>query len=305
MKKAYIEKNFKPDTLKLIRSVDEILAEYQAQDFVLTLRQVHYQLVSRDITPNTQKDYDRLSRVVTDARRAGLLDWNAIIDRTRNLVSNSHWRTPADIMRSAFHSYREDLWKDQEFRPFVMIEKDALIGVIEKVCSTLDIPYLSCRGYMSDAEIYAQAQRCLSVKRFKQKPVILHLGDHDPSGIDMTRDITDRFKMFMGSIEVRRLALNINQVEEYNPPPNFAKETDSRYQGYFDLYGGDSWELDALKPTVIAELIQDAIEDLRDEDLWNAAVECQEESRKRLEFASDNWLEVESMIDGRMDQKDE
>jgi hypothetical protein len=156
---------------------------------------------------------------------------------------------------------------------------------------------------MSDAEIYAQAQRCLRVKHRLQTPVILHLGDHDPSGIDMTRDITDRFKMFMGGIEIERLALNFNQVEQYNPPPNFAKETDSRYQGYFDLYGGESWELDALRPTVIAELIRTAVENLRDDDLWDAAVKEQEESRKRLEYASENWHRVESMLDDLMQEE--
>lgn len=102
-----------------------------------------------------------------------------------------------------------------------------------------------------------------------QIPVIFHLGDHDPSGKDMTRDIIDRMELFMGGVKLERLALKMDQVERNNPPPNPAKITDSRSTGYIAQFGNESWELDALEPAVIGGLIRDAITALIDDEKWN------------------------------------
>ena len=166
-----------------------------------------------------------------DGRLAGLIDWNRIVDRTRNLEGNSHWGNPGEIMRSAAHSFRLDKWANQPYRVECWIEKDALRGVIAGVCNELDIPHFSCRGYTSISEMWVAARRLQHWIARGQTPVILHLGDHDPSGVDMTRDIFDRLQTFMGGAEVKRLALNWDQVEMYNPPPNPAKLTDSRANG--------------------------------------------------------------------------
>jgi len=159
------------------------------------------------------------------------------------------------------------MWANQERRCEVWIEKEALAGVIEGVCRELDCPYFACRGYVSQSEQWRAGVRF----RGDQPTVIIHLGDHDPSGIDMTRDNADRLAMFAGAhkTEVRRIALNADQVEQYEPPPNPAKETDSRFQEYERLYGDQSWELDALEPATIADLIRSEVESIRDPDLWD------------------------------------
>jgi DNA repair exonuclease SbcCD nuclease subunit len=77
----------------------------------------------------------------------------------------------------------------------------------------------------------------------------------------MTRDIRDRLELFASGhlgwtdanrISVERIALNWDQVEQYSPPPNPAKLTDSRGAGYVACTATSSWELDALEPTVLA-----------------------------------------------------
>lgn len=288
---------FKNGTLDLIAKANSIIAEYQQQGFDLTLRQLYYQLVSRDIIPNKVTEYKRLGSIINDARLAGLIDWNAIIDRTRNLRGVSHWTTPDSIIGSAAYSYRIDKWEDQDFRPEVWIEKDALVGVIAGICEELDISYFSCRGYTSQSEMWVAAQRLLKWKKMGQRPLILHLGDHDPSGKDMTRDILDRLELFTGmAIKVDRLALNWDQIEQYNPPPNPAKETDSRFEAYVAEFGNESWELDALEPTVIAALIRQAVEGIRDEDAWARAVERETAERNQLEQAAKNWGKVENFL---------
>jgi hypothetical protein len=289
----YEDKTFRSGTLALIGIVNQIVEEYSEQGYDLTLRQVYYQCVSRDIIPNNEKSYDKLGRIVGDARMAGLVDWKAIVDRTRNLRGNGHWGAPTDIMLSAAESFAVDKWSreyGQDFRPEVWVEKDALVGVVGRVCEELDVSYFSCRGYTSLSEMWAASQRLLNYRKGGQTPFIIHLGDHDPSGIDMSRDITDRLEIFTKrSLEFKRIALNSDQVEQYNPPPNPAKLSDSRATGYIARFGYESWELDALNPTVIADLIRGAVLYCRNDKAWEQAVKYEKGQIKELKAAAKYW----------------
>jgi hypothetical protein len=181
------------------------------------------------------------------------------------------------------------------------IEKDALLGVIEAICARWRAPYFACRGNNSETLQYQAG------KRFERHisdgliPIVLHLGDHDPNGLDMTRDNRDRLAEYSRrDVEVRRLALNMNQVERYAPPPNYAKDTDSRYAAYVRDYGtSECWELDGLNPTVIADLIGQEIEALVDPDKWDAAIAEEADNRATLEQVSTNWAKVEEFLRGR------
>lgn len=270
MKISYVPKKFGTKALDTIQTANEIIEEYQAAGYTLTVRQLYYQFVSRDKLANKQENYKKLADTISDARLAGMIDWEAIEDRTRNLRSLGHWGAPSDIIQACADQYKIDIWKNQKNYCEVWIEKDALVGVIEGPCEKYRVPYFACRGYSSQSEQWRAGMRSKSIIRSGRKPVILHLGDHDPSGIDMTRDNRDRISMFAGrDVTVTRLALNMTQVEQYNPPPNPAKSTDSRFEGYVSKYGDESWELDALDPKVIGDLIEDNITDLIDQAQWD------------------------------------
>ena len=292
-KRCYVPKKFSPANAAVIDKANEIVEEYAAQGFILTLRQLYYQFVARGLLPNHQRSYKRLGAIVNDGRLAGLIDWKYITDRTRNMRHNSHWTKPGDIIESAAESYQLDKWIGQSHHVEVWIEKDALIGVIEGVCSRLDVPFFSCRGYTSQSEMWGAGQRLARAHRQHKTPIVIHLGDHDPSGVDMTRDVQDRLELLAGcDIHVDRIALNMDQVEQYNPPPNPAKITDSRANGYIAKHGEDSWELDALEPAVMVDLIEKTIRSYMDEDLWQAVHERQEDEREQLTTASEKWDEL-------------
>lgn len=284
---CYVKRRFSAASMGMIDKANEIIAEYEAQGFALTLRQIYYQFVARDLIPNNVKSYKNLGSVVNDARLAGLIDWEHITDRTRSLKKRSHWENPADIIDAVARSYHIDMWANQKYRPEVWIEKDALVGVIEGVCQDLDVPYFSCRGYTSQSEMWVGAQRIATWRKSLQTPVIFHFGDHDPSGKDMTRDIVDRLELFMGGVKLERLALNMNQVEQYRPPPNPAKTTDSRSSAYIAEFGNESWELDALEPRVITELIRKNVEALKDKRKWALLAKCS----KRWDEIAENLKE--------------
>ena len=147
MKEAFVERRFGQAALDLIEKANEILAEYAAQNYTLTLRQLYYQFVSRDIIPNNLRSYKNLGSVLNDARLAGKVDWDMIEDRGRELVTPSHWDGPADILDSAARSFRMDKWEGQPNRVLVMAEKDAVSGILEPECKKLDVQFMANRGY--------------------------------------------------------------------------------------------------------------------------------------------------------------
>lgn len=168
------------------------------------------------------------------------MDWDAIEDRTREFLTNPHWDAGSSILRSAAQSYGQDMWANQETRVFVVIEKEALIGVLTGTCRKWDVPILAARGY--------------------------------PSGIDMTRDLIERLSLFtrheMDDSDLDRIALTMDQIDEIKPPENPAKTTDSRFAAYRRQYGTSSWELDALSPQYLNDLLEGHIEDNVDPDAW-------------------------------------
>lgn len=287
---AYIKKRFNRNSLAVIKIANEIIKDYQSQGFVITLRQLYYQFVAHHDYPNNLKSYKRLGSIINDARLAGLIGWLGMEDRTRQVWSVPHWGSPQEIVEGCVQQFRIDKWEGQTYRPEVWIEKEALAGVVEGVCGELDIPFLSCRGYTSQSEMWKSAMRLRKLFADDQVPYILHFGDHDPSGIDMTRDIQDRLKLFIGlSVEFKRVALNMYQVEEHKLPPNPAKQTDSRYSSYVAEYGEDSYELDALAPSVITYYIRSLVIAVRDEKKWAEKVREENEHRRWLQKVSELW----------------
>lgn len=284
---CYKSKRFSKKSQALITIAREFIDEYMQQGFNLTLRQLYYRFVSRDIIPNTERSYKSLGSVISDARMAGLLDWNAIVDRQRVKKGQQHWNSPSEILDAAASSYRIDKWDNQPIRVECWVEKEALIDVIARAAFPLDVDHFSCKGYVSQSAMWRAAQRLIDYEMLNQRTVILHLGDHDPSGIDMTRDIQDRLSLFGSSVTVIRIALQMSQIEELNPPPNPAKVTDARARSYIETYGDSSWELDALEPKYLVRLITEKIIELRDNQKWEEAEKIELEERALIKSASE------------------
>jgi len=303
---AYIEKNFRQSSLDIIEFANRIIEDYARQGLALTLRQLYYRFVAAAMIPNTPTSYSRLGSIINDARLAGMLDWEAIEDRTRELQKNPHWETPADIVEVCARTFAVDKWKDQPYRCECWVEKQALEAVIGQAADAWDCPYFACKGYTSQSEMWRAARRFEGYRRQGQKPVIIHLGDHDPSGIDMTRDIDDRNNELFGvSVKIDRIALNMDQIRKYDPPPNPAKVTDSRFEQYRAEYGEDSWELDALEPATLNRLIQNRIRHYLDLDLYNQRAELEARGRRLLREVSDRWEEVVRDFGEDVDEEDD
>lgn len=282
----------------MILKINKILTEYEGQGFRLSLRQLYYQLVSRDFIPNNQRSYKNLGNLVSNARQAGLVDWSMIEDRNRETSTPPHWDSPADIVEAAARSFRIDKWENQPYHIEVMVEKDALSGVLGPVCSQLDISITANKGYSSSSTMYEIGKRLQYECAHEGKMIcILYLGDHDPSGIDMTRDVKDRLLMYsklqddfdLDHFEIERLALNWDQIEQWSPPENPAKETDARFAAYLDEFGPSSWELDAVEPATLADLVRQAVLSRMDHKEWDKAVTKEKKGRLELRGFADQY----------------
>lgn len=296
MKETFVEKTFGANAEDLLAKVQVVLARYASQGYDLSLRQLYYQLVAADLLPqiwadpatgstNNERAYKNLGNLVSDARLAGLIDWDAIKDRGREMIQNPHWKNPRYFLESVIPQFAIRKWDDQPSYVEVMVEKQALEGVLEPVCDELDIPFTANKGYSSSSAMYECG------KRFEEKLgdgkvcYIIYLGDHDPSGIDMTRDVEDRINMFANvrkDVAAQRVALNMDQVRRLRPPENPAKITDSRAASYIEKFGRSSWELDAIEPSALATLVRNAVFAIRDEELWDAAVKREDAMKADL-----------------------
>lgn len=287
---SYVEWKPSGSSLEIIDQAVEILEEYAADGYDLSLRQLYYQFVSRDLLSNTQKSYARLGDIISKARDAGLIDWDHISDRGRSLYGYNHYSSGEEFLRTVANQFHLDLWEGQPVKCQVWVEKDALSGVVARAANAFDVPYFPNKGYVSASSIWEVSQGILEDPC--EEWVVLHLGDHDPSGIDMSRDIQERLDRYTSPyrewhqekiVTVKRIALNMDQVEEYGPPPNPAKTTDSRFEFYLQQFGDESWELDALEPSVIVELIKREIRTLmHDEALFLSRLGQQEKTRRAL-----------------------
>jgi hypothetical protein len=294
---CYVPKKFTKGHFNTIKRANSIIEQYYAQiGGGLTLRQLYYQFVSRGYIPNNMKEYKRLGTIIADARLAGRIDWERIEDRTRGLDRLKHYGAPQEAVAELAEIYHTDLWYNQKYRPEVWIEKDALTGVISRVCEENDVPYFSCRGYTSLSEMWRASMRLQRWIEGGQQPYIIHFGDHDPSGIDMSRDIVDRLsKTFLAGLQFERVALNMDQIQEYSPPPNPAKVRDSRYKAYVAEYGDESWELDALDPGKFRELIEAQLTKLREPKQWKKDNARREQLKDELRAVAVGWDEVKDV----------
>lgn len=284
MKMCYKERRFKDTSIAIIDEANEILEDLSAQGFTLTVRQLYYRLVTRNTIANNEKSYQNLISVINDARLAGLIDWQHLEDRTRHLRELEHFIDGRDALRRLASWYHIDMWERQYNRPEVWIEKDALVGVIADVCQENDVPYFSCRGFASASELWRAGRRMAHWIEQDQRPLILYFGDHDPSGIDMSRDVQARLELFIESpaFDFKRVALTMTQIKRLGAPPQPAKMTDARAKRYVAQYGNQSWELDALDPRDFRQLIQDELDHIRDQDQWDRDEAAKLDVKERL-----------------------
>jgi hypothetical protein len=320
MSREFFER-YKPkdETVVLLEHIIKIIDDYAGQGLTLTLRQLYYQLVSKDLIRNEEKQYKRVGEIVSRARRGGWLDWDALEDRVRRPNSPPEYKDLDELINAALNSYRLPRLNGQESYVELWVEKDALAGVLYPIANRYHITLMVNRGYSSTSAMKDAGERLRSVckEMSVDKAYVLYLGDLDPSGEDMVRDVGERLHEYVNSgwlftyaevdgkpktvaekeydrnkrldphidVMVRKLALTMDQVEEHEPPPNPAKKTDSRFAKFQEEHGDESWEVDALPPSVLRDIIENELDELIDQEKVDE-IKAQEEKDKKLLVAA-------------------
>jgi hypothetical protein len=293
-----------------VRRTNAIILDYAGQDLLpLTLRQIHYQMVVRHKDyPNMKTSYDHLNIDLVQARMSGLVPWNAIDDPTRGVHELTSWDSVRERLAASAAGYHISRWKNQEQWPMVLVEKDAALGVIARACEDFDVPYASLKGYGSVSALRNQvAAHCLRVLDQGKKPVIIHLSDHDASGWDMPRNLVDYLDLLVGQkVDVRHIALTLDQITtgygDGKPlPPDPVKDKDPRSKKYIEhlaergLEPG-AWEMDALPPKTLHELIVNEIESCRDEHLWKVIEDTEREEKQAIREVAERWTDPRANV---------
>jgi hypothetical protein len=285
MKEQFRKITFREKGLDTIKTCNEVIDEYQGVGLRLTLRQLYYQLVTKNIITNEEKSYKALSSLISDARLGGLVDWEAIEDRVRQPKLQSEFNNLSDLIEAAVQSYRLPRWEGQYYYAELWVEKDALAGVLSPLAREFHVTLMVNRGYSSQSAMYESARRFLD---HGGQPILFYLGDHDPSGEDMVRDIRERLVMFgVEGIEVNKIALTMDQIKKYNPPPNPAKISDPRATAYIAKHGNSSWEVDALPPTTLNSLIRKSFRDIIDQDKMDSIISTEQTDIDKLRSLTD------------------
>ena len=242
-------------SLELLTQVQKIISSY---DFALTLRQIYYQLVARQIIPNEQRYYKKLSRLCVAGRDEGILPEEGFADRLREVDKLSSWTDLNEFMQTVKRSYRKDKWQNQDNYIEIWTEKDALRSVLTEITYQYDIALMVTRGQLSRTEVYRTAGRYKA--QSDKKCHLYYCGDFDPSGLSIYDSIKKRIMDFGVFINFERIALTQEQIEKYQLPSDPAKQSDPNYNKFVSIYGSDMVvELDSLPPDVLRKIIEDCI----------------------------------------------
>lgn len=289
MKEAFIEHKFEADSQEIVTKANGVIEGYLRQGYRLSLRQLYYQFVTRNWIVNTERSYKRLGSIINNGRLAGVIDWDAIEDRIRVPKVPNEFHNLKHLVETALAAYRLPRWDGQDNYVELWVEKDALAGVLEPLARDYHVTLMVNKGYSSQSAMYEAARRFADQEGDRH---LLYLGDHDPSGEDMVRDVRDRLERFGVDVTVTKVALTMDQVREFALPPNPAKKKDSRASGYIAIHGAQSWEVDALPPDVLHTLVRESIEALLDADLMDAQKQREQKDKSKLLAAASRIVRV-------------
>lgn len=273
-----------PHTQAIFETASEVLNEYQRDGLKPTLRQLYYQLVAKNIIKNTPQAYQSLMKMTIRAREGNEWSLDALDDRSRIYNELLSYESHKDALKQLESSFKLNPRDFLKWKTIVLYEKEALTNLVELVCDEYRVDFMATRGFLSLSKV-AEIKKKLYFTDEDNYPVILYMGDHDPSGMEIFEDLRRRFG---GYGELKRIALNMDQIQKYNLPPNPAKMSDNCSQKYVERFGKSSWELDALGRGETQSLLRKEIESHIDREGLDKMLEQEKEQADELKEMIEN-----------------
>jgi hypothetical protein len=275
-------------TVKLIETMFKIAEEMKP----ITGRGIGYKLFAAGLIPSmSTKDMKVVYRALKIAREEETIPWHWIVDETRDLELISTWKHAREFADGYF--FGRDLWQDQPHKVEVWSEKGTVRGVVQPVLDELAVGFRPMHGYSSATVMWEACNPGID----RRPLVALYIGDYDPSGMNMSeQDIPGRIREYGGHhIQFRRIALTREHTNGLLPFSVESKQSDPRYRWFKQTYGGDCWELDAMDPRTLRDLVRREIEALIDRELWEAQEAREKEDQQSLDLVLRNWALMRSL----------
>lgn len=273
--------NPRANTEEVLQQVEAILEQYQ-EYLPMTARQIFYRLVGAYDYPKTERDYKRLCENLQKARRSRRISMDAIRDDGLNPINQSGWDTPASFLgaiKTMARDFRLDRQEGQDSRLVVICEAAGMAPQLATVAKPYCIDVIGSGGFDSLTSKYTLARQAASCGRL----TVLHVGDHDPSGVHIAKNLQEDVGAFAtrlgGEFEVVRVAVLPEHIERYSLVTAPPKKTDNR------SFEGETVQAEALDPSEIATLLDDAIQTRFDFDAYSNILLREEDARGALNEA--------------------
>jgi hypothetical protein len=253
----------------------------------ITGRGVGYKLFTASLIASmADDDMARVYRLLKIAREQGTIPWHWIVDETRELEQVSTWDNPEEYVEAVSRSYRRDFWNQQPVRVEVWSEKGTVRGLLKPVLDEYGVGFRVMHGFSS-----ATVAHDIADDNDGRLLIALYVGDHDPSGMWMSeRDLPARMEKYGGDhVQVRRIAVTRKQTRGVPSFPASDKESDPRYEWYVKNYGKRCWEIDALDPNDLRDIVQQAIKDEIEPEAWDRCATVERAERESLRTVLDSW----------------
>lgn len=271
-------------TLGLVSDIQKIIEETGMK---MTVRQIYYQLVSRHIIQNSIQEYKNYNRILTQARKEGLINPFNLIDTSKPILIPESWNNVKEFIEDVKQAYRKRVWEEQESYVEVWLEKDALRGVFYPITKKYDVPLLIGRGYQSFTNLMLSVQR---LKEHSHKNIrVLYFGDFDPTGLDIPHNIRKTLSDYGIEFSFYRVAITEEQIAQYNIPPIPTKKSDPRSKQFVDRFGDNAVELDALNPKVLNKIVEESITYFLDKEKYSQIVEKEKRDLSQLHIFMEKY----------------
>jgi hypothetical protein len=244
--------------------VEAIKAVFERYTPPLTVRQVYYQLASSGLVQLSKSGYSTAQRLQLKLRELGVIPWGWYADRARERIRAHQW-DDLSAYADAIGGYRKDLWQAQPEHVEFWLEKDALRGFVADALERFGNPLCVVRGFSSGTFVHECAQ---VLNRIRKPKFIYYIGDHDPSGLSIEKNVMERLTEFGSEFHFKRIAIDLDDIKTYDLRPLTAKPSDSRYEKYVAKHGTTTVEVDALPPDVLRRRIEDAVNRHIDVEQW-------------------------------------
>jgi len=285
------DEKYYSSTRKLLEQIKQVVDSYSMP---ITSRQIFYRLVALNAVKNTKDGYGKVCRICTKGRYTGHLDWDKIVDDTRGSYKTQDWESMEKAIENRINNFRFDRWSDSKYYLEIFVEKRGMVNTLYEITNDLDVHLTACGGFDSTSNIWNSAHRFYKKQNEGKEIKILYFGDFDPSGDYMHEVVKEKLREFGIDVDVKRVCLNFNHVEDYSLPISYEVkvkksdgriydklEADPRAQSFIAKHGRlMQVEIDALDPSVLAGFVEDSILKYMDESQYLKIVNKENELKK-------------------------